>query len=250
MQPEKIDPKTLKLNLLEKKRVIVRVWTSGVNLQKEGDNVGHVSVEADDRYMSLWPKQAHNPFETSAKESEGKGISKPIAKEFALNYEIERDHYEGREPEFTFCFYTLDIDDIKQRFQVLEKSLQGWCLFGGLCENAESCVSMAWELLVAGGIQHLVTSIEQSSVSAKESGFAALFSSKQAVKSKPVASAKGSVYASENIIQMLIKSPDAIVPLLQQAKRNELVKSPQTRDIAFKGEWQETSKPVFKPIIK
>jgi len=39
----------------ERNRVIINIWTAETNEAIRGHNVGHVSVETSDEYMSLWP---------------------------------------------------------------------------------------------------------------------------------------------------------------------------------------------------
>src|SRR5690242_400927 len=99
-----MDSNLAKKKLLEQERVTVRIWTSGFNVTSPGESVGHVSVETDNTYMSLWPKQA-NHSHPSAKDREGKGVVSPISSEFVPSYENDVD-YEGREPEHTIRFYT------------------------------------------------------------------------------------------------------------------------------------------------
>lgn len=226
----------LEKRILENKRVIVRVWASTANIRIRGENAGHVSIEVSGRYMSLWPRQSNEEHPTPAIESEGLGITRPISHEFVPSYQIERDKYEGRDPEFTVCFYTLDNDRIKEKFNSLKEGpnkLEGWCLFGGICANAESCVSMVWELLIAGNIHKLVSKVEQSTASSKESLFGNFFMKKAISQSRVEDSSRGSTYSLENAIQFGIKSPDGLIAILKKAKLNELQKNRLTKHIYF-----------------
>lgn len=215
-----------KLNL-EDNRVIIRIWTSGANIFEPGHNVGHVSLQVEDRYMSLWPKEA------------AKAPTESVPHVFVRSYEEElTDEYEGRLPEYTICLYTLNVDNIKQKFASFQSSLEGWCLFGAVCQNAHSCVSMAWELLKAGGINSLVSPILQSSVAAGGAIKATFFGIKGASTSNSGDSSRGASYSIEEVTSMLklIKSPDALASIALKAKEQEWKKDTLIRSIDFPGE--------------
>jgi hypothetical protein len=251
--------KDIEKQQLEKNRVIVRLWTSTVNPDYPGRNVGHVSVEIEDKklYMSLWPKQA-NDDQPAAKTDENKGITSAISHEFVANFELERTKYEGREPEATFCFYSLDTVAIEGKFNEFKANLTGWTLFGSnrlIVKDAESCVSMAWALLRAGGIQKYASPVTESSVASKGSSFGSFFSGKavstaftkgsssQADESHQASSESktNSTYSVEMAIGVVIKSPDYLVALLKEAKLAELKKEPLSTEIIFKNETDVTS---------
>lgn len=246
--------KAFEKQIAENKRVVVRVWTSALNLSVPGHSVGHVSIEIPKKniYWSLWPRQKpEDDSRPSAKEEEGLGIISPISTEKADDFTYQKDlNFEGREPELVYCFYTLEVVRMQSRFDDLCKSNMGWNMVGRLfCANAGSCASSAWDLLEAGNINRLVTSLDQSSVSSRGGLYGASASSKrsaegvkqelssQRTEESALRQAKfASLYSSEMSASPFIKSPDFIGELLKQAKANELKENPITRDISFEGE--------------
>ncbi|CAM4451946.1 MAG: hypothetical protein LEGION0398_MBIBDBAK_00763 [Legionellaceae bacterium] len=223
-----IDDSETDLMLLAHKKVTVRIWTSGVNMRNEGHSVGHVSVETPREYMSLWPKQAQFLGDTCAKE-EGKGIFEPISYETPNLKTDER--YEGREPEAVYEFYTLDPDAIEAEFDSIKKTLKGWSLFA-VCENGESCASLAYRLLQAGGIESLISKTKQSSLQSNESSSAFFKGSKHSktavgyksssrfpqANEHKTESRNHSIYSIEMGVGRIIKSPDALSLILKEAQ--------------------------------
>lgn len=233
MEDSYFSPKALKKQQLEENRVIVRVWTSRFNLHDRGESVGHVSIEIPKKniYWSLWPKQA-DASSSSAKESEGLGIIKPISAEQLEGFTYQKDHeLENRPPEKVFCFYTLEVYQIEEYYEKLLSSGIAWNLGGRLFFlNAGSCASSVWELLTAGGITKLIPLVNQSSVSSQKSllgsSSSSFFSNQDGASS----------YSSEMAIGLIVKSPDFISELLKQAKLKELEDEQLTKDIRFEGE--------------
>ena len=52
------EEKKLALQGYKKRCIVVRIWTSAGNSKHPGHDVGHVSVETSESYISLWPKRA------------------------------------------------------------------------------------------------------------------------------------------------------------------------------------------------
>lgn len=244
---EELDIKSLEAN-----RIIVNIWTSGFNQKTPGETVGHVSVQTPRNYMSLWPKQAHHPFEQSALDSEPGGIVRPVTHELP-DYDTDLK-YENRPPEKVFCFYKLDVTAIEREFDTVKSTLKGWSLLG-VCENCESCVSLAYRLLQAGGIEKLAGgkvahAADQSSVAATgsstgmfnkkanlstTSGYA--ISSQSDAAKAALDEAKGaSVYSVEMGAGLVIKSPDFLGEILIKAKQQELTQYPLTQQIKYERE--------------
>jgi len=244
-----------------KNRVIVRIWTSLGNPKYPGKNVGHVSVQTPNIYVSLWPMQATEDGFPSAKTVEGWGVTAPISSEFVVDYEKDKT-YEGRPPEVIYCFYTLDTAAIEYEFADLKERLKGWALFGHLVsKNAQSCASLAYQVLLAGGIKRLLS--HGSSIMTRGSALSSegFFASGQAVKmeivsafsSRPEAAAAAtlqsradSLYCVEMLGAGLLESPDQLALLLQNAKRRELEIKPITRQIEYLGEQDEHETPIEK----
>ena len=155
----------------EANRAVVRVWTSGLNHRVPGHDVGHVSIETKDGYISLWPAEPVS--------FKGPGIFTPIKHQFHTYGDDLRD--EKRRPERTICLYSLYISRITSEFEKLvneikavrseeeveketKQSLKGWRLIGSNLisridnSGGESCASLAYRLLNAGGIGELISS--------------------------------------------------------------------------------------------
>lgn len=140
-------------------------------------------------YASIWPKRALPPsIQNSPSTSQGPGIFRPEEGQYLTT--VEEDMLaEGRLPELMFCLYSLDPEAIVKKFKEIteemhrkyqeikeissttdnpndEPSLQdltaGWVLIGPntlLNKNSgNSCATLAWSLLKAGGIDHLIGS--------------------------------------------------------------------------------------------
>ncbi len=174
-------------------RVIVRVWTSRDNQAFPGDNVGHISIETSNEYMSLWPV----PF-TLAQINQYRA-SNTLEQQYQ-KYFMERDsdwkgayqedyEAEGKQvPQVVVCLYSLNIDDIESAFGKYKDDTKAWRLIGSnmlvqkletlttevvqdlkLFDNkkatstVENCASLALKLLKAGGITNLVSFSEESS---------------------------------------------------------------------------------------
>jgi hypothetical protein len=211
----------------ENDRVIVRIWTSEYNKAHPGEDIGHVSIEipsltmknpAYDKndpkskkeipfYVSLWPAEGIKLG--------GEGTFTPTKHTFHLDYKTDCGA-EDRIPELTICLYGLKKGSIKQKFfdicagKSIKKSLikgdkefQGWVLIGGnrlINHNSgESCASLAYKLLKAGGIYDSI-----------RSGYSSQFAS--------------------------VVAPDNLAEAIKCAKKYELEKYPETKNFVYKGE--------------
>jgi hypothetical protein len=142
-----------KRKCLAEDRVTIRIWTSVFNKTLRGEDVGHISIETSDSYMSLWPK----------------GRPSGIAQAF---FQKRPPHYmssykddleaEGRSPELIICLYSLNGEEIEEEFTRIKDKIDGWALFGGNAlidrNGAESCVTLAYKLLKKGGLYELISS--------------------------------------------------------------------------------------------
>lgn len=213
-------------------KVIIYIWTSGFNRLHSGQNVGHVAVsisgltmknpkyDSSDEsskkeiplYISLWPAE---DFKLG-----NKGSLQPVGHEFNLSYkedcedEVCKQRPKGV-PELTICLYSLKINFIRKEFLNIcfgksvkkglkgNKNFKGWVLIGGnklINRNSgESCASLAYKLLQAGGIDSLIN-----------------FSSKSRIAS--------------------IVSPDELAEVVKNAKRTELKNYPETKIFVHEGE--------------
>ena len=255
--------------LLEPNRVIVRVWTGSYN---NGAGIGHVSIEIEkhDRYISLWPK-FHEAIVYNEDDGEyyteslktpcnndnleattAKAVLFKPAQPLLHSYEqdLEAEH---REPEKTFCFYTLDTEAMVAQYEKHKSEVKGWIAIPGLlCDCAESCASLAWDILVCGGILNYIKAIETSSNLSKNTSGASGYGSKQVVKGvfgrsqsrannnneDHKANAKGAMFfSSEMLVGSVVKSPDVLAnTYLLQAKTGELKKEPGSRKLSYPGE--------------
>jgi hypothetical protein len=238
MESSKYSDKILRKQILEENQVIVRIWTSQANPHVPGENVGHVSIETPEIYLSFWP--------TKDGKSTGKGVVKPIEYDKTKRSYDDDFEDERRAPELIFHFYTLDVDQIKTTFNHLCSSTEGWSLTGlALLGGGDSCASSAWKLLVAGKIENLISKSEQISASSgKQSRLSSLWfkrphqsETQQALRQ----TTQGSSYATEMAVSLWIKSPDFIGKILEKAKSRELEIEPLTENIDSEKETSELS---------
>jgi hypothetical protein len=164
--------------MLDKNRpVIVRVWTSKSNKEYPGnDNLGHVSIEADGKYMSFWPSVRvvdAIPEEEKERYRQASQVKKILLLRQKYlqrvnphdNITQETDfESEGGKPQLTLCFYSLDNAKIITEFNERKKNTD-FRLYGSnlLVENisemigrekkADCCASFAYKLLLGGGLK-------------------------------------------------------------------------------------------------
>jgi len=181
------------------KCVIIRVWTSEDNKQYPGHNVGHVSVETPERYMSLWPvpftQQQINEYRAlGSLEQKYKKYFMERNPDFKQFYQADYSAEGDQPPQVVICLYSLDIYAIQNEFDRLKNNTLGWRLIGsnqfvqGLesvadalisnskvfeseigRRNVDSCASLALKLLKAGGISKLVDISQYSTFTSKTS---------------------------------------------------------------------------------
>jgi len=150
-----------------RKRVIIRVWTSRWNKSFPGEDVGHISLDVGGVYMSFWPAVPANP----------KNSIFGAPAEFKGSYEEDLKE-EGREPEITLCLYSLNVAAMRTEFREIHSKVKsgkykGWTVVGNSLLNGygggHSCSSLAYEVLKAGQIYDLITSRFSSSLSSAPS---------------------------------------------------------------------------------
>ncbi len=162
--------------------VIIHIWTSAHNKTRSGVDVGHVSIEIPafqqpgkpgSGYYSLWPNLIERQWTGYIDPVPGfymKGYRRPGTvtppSPGAMNaYDCDA---EGRDAEITVCLYHLDIYKINARFEALRIDVDSWVLVGKNIlrplkpNNACSCSSLAKDLLVAGGVNELISSAASS----------------------------------------------------------------------------------------
>lgn len=180
----------------KKNRVIVRIWSS---ILTGGENVGHISIETPNCYMSLWPDDERKNPELP-KGQKNFGVISAINKQFMFNANEDIAAERGRPPEKLLCFYSLNIEAIEARFKGIttDPEFRGWTLIGNNLllnkGNAHSCASLAYTLLKAGGIYELISCLN--------SWYSGLSSS---------------------------ATPDALAGISIKAKQAELTKYPDTK---------------------
>lgn len=234
IKPRTIMPenKTLEQLKREKEKVIVSIWTSKFN---NGKGIGHISLFLPDYYcyISLWPEKMPNL---------GQGIFIPVAHKFLPSLATDKHKkYEGRDPEVLIEFHNLNALNIYQAYEQLRQTLKGWTLIA--CKDGESCASLAYRLLQAGGIGALLSDkdrqlLVEASIASQGSaaGSTASFSHigqagsfvlgaqfSRAREALDKAGAK-SCYSIEMGLGAIIKSPDFLVELLRKAEQADLVK--------------------------
>jgi hypothetical protein len=188
-----------------KNRVIIRIWTSKFNKNMPGENVGHVSIQVLDTYMSLWPApRDHHDSSENGKKRAITNIFEERPPQYMYSF-IDDEIAENRDPEYTVCLYTLKQRVIVEKFNELKTTIKGWTLLGANklinSGSSESCASLAYQLLKAGDIYELI------SLS----------------------------YSSENSI---VTSPDSLSRVVLAAKEYEFEYYPETKDYKYEDETQ------------
>jgi hypothetical protein len=239
----------------EWKKVTVRIWQSDYNPHNDriGPNVGHVSVEFNKMYVSLWPKNEdqrklslffpqNHEMNTLLEDRTAEGSSDVSQAEMAeiirtqgagcireVTINDHTYHQHLKDPDATFYFYTLDIVKMLvklNQFHCIFKSNNdgvGWCLFGPSLKNphAHNCASAVWLLLEEGGIGKLLSKWSRNKISSRESSHGAFNSSRGLTESNWQQSSDGSLYSSEMVVSQLIKSPDVLFVWLKNAEDSE-----------------------------
>ena len=177
-------------------QVVVRVWTSKNNVSIPGQFTGHISLEIDTdpalkRYVSFWPADGE---QDAAKDS---GFFKPVPSENKVDLAADVEA-EGRHPEYTAVLYSLNTLEMNKKYDAELTNKKGWAGVGNSLlslKTAHSCASMAYTVLIAGGIKNLlaITTPSHSRLSS-------------------------------------ITTPDKLAEAVQEAKRAELNKYPETKD--------------------
>lgn len=204
-----------RMRCLENDRVIVRIWTSSLNRTAPGEGVGHISIETFNYYMSLWP--ASQPGQAAPRFFEER------PPHFMANYQGDFVAEENRAPERVFCLYSLDSKEMEKQFATLKSAISAWAITGSNNVSAalreytkgwtirgenvltagqyakESCASLAYKILKAGGLYELISTMHSSSIS-------------------------------------IISTPDELARLMLLAKQEELSKCTETKDFSFAGE--------------
>ncbi|EFA77890.1 hypothetical protein PPL_09390 [Heterostelium album PN500] len=174
--------------------VRIYVWNSSLN---GGDGVGHVALETNNIYASLWPGDA-------VPETKREQLLKVRAPHLMRDYNDDRlaeatSDGSPRNAEVVVTLYSLDASKLEHRFEHYKKTLKGWTLAAGTFfrndEKAESCASLAFRLLESAGLRDLVNEVHHSSITASSA-----------------------------------VTPDLIARLVVLAKKAELSKFPETRD--------------------
>lgn len=241
-------------------RTIVRVWTSKENSLFPGDNVGHISIETPNSYMSLWPV----PFSTTQyfqyqqlslqikelkerlKTQEDNHLRLQIEqKKIELNqtylkYYMQRDAKfqqsyledyvaEGNKaPQVTLCFYSLDIYAMEDSFHKLTSNTEGWRLIGSnyfiqkLEKTTETLTLHSKTIESEIGKRNIENCASLALKILKDGGISKLVNIDS--------------YSSFTLKTSSIVKPDDILELSIPAKLAELKSHPQTQNLHFQGE--------------
>ncbi len=215
-------------------KVIVRIWTSGLNRHRPGENVGHVSLEIvnaetkESAYVSLWP--------CSLEDRTACWHSYP-----------EDRNAEGRNPEYLLVFYQLNILRMLAKYDEEKSRIGQWRLFANnqlLGEvNADSCSGLAYAILTAGGIEDFLERADHYQLG-QSSG--TNYSSSFYGDSKSSGSARG----TENYTFYYAVPPDQLGDRLIRAKQAELRMYPETAShVKHAGETDVTEITVSRPSV-
>jgi hypothetical protein len=148
---------------VDQQRVRISIWSS---FATGGFMVGHIAIETPMRtifwqgrrqkigyYMSFWPAQDFPVY---------KAVVKPAPPHFSPSYEKDME-YEGRAAENSYCLYTLDYEAMENEFVILRDRVTSWALHGNIfCVDWHSCASLAYRLLLKGGLDYLIPSKERT----------------------------------------------------------------------------------------
>ena len=113
--------------------------------------VGHVSLEIQGQYISLWPAISNQEVR----------MQRPALTRAGFIATLEQDiRSEGRYPDVEIDLHTLDVDTIRQSFHAFDAGDKRYVIVGrdriAGCWTANSCSGLVYDLLVAGGIKRLV----------------------------------------------------------------------------------------------
>lgn len=125
----------------------IRIWFPKHN---GGENVGHVSIETKNHYISLWPPGRKTELLTQI---------------FSGNqrlewFTLEKDLLaENRLPDYSCMLYKLDVPRLEKKFCELKPKIKAWSLAGNygkiVGHVTHSCSSLVYDLLKEAGIKSL-----------------------------------------------------------------------------------------------
>lgn len=152
---------------VDSKLVRIRIWQSGYFLEDgtfqrtsvgyallksiglfRRANIGHVSIETKDFYASLWPEQLTIMNKYKIQGSEKADIEIDLASE-------------GRPPDYLVDLETLNLSNMQEELKKFEAHNNYHAIGANKvfnANNAASCSSLAYSLLIAGEIRKLVPS--------------------------------------------------------------------------------------------
>jgi len=209
-------PTTSEKVVTEQVKQMAKVQTKGLTSNQAPGNVGHASVQMDNTYVSLWPLRGINKNEPSPSKQQARTALEPLSPEqiafLETNYGVSAAQIaelrEGRSPtlderdeggvaDVTQTFYSLDRNAIQQEYEAIKQSdYKLTDKANPKLENptAKNCSTMAYSLLSAGGINRLSFTCRNL-----ENGLTPL-------------------------------TPNALAACIEDAKKNELKKFPQTQN--------------------
>lgn len=205
--------------------VCVRVW-----LPLSATDVGHASLETfeggehgDGYYVSLWPAEGVDK------------LSEAGSKKTACTHTLKQDiAIEGRHPEVTVYFYSLDHQAINAAID--ESDFQHWSLFRTSAEDTsvQNCSGSVIYLLQKGGISKLVSRIESNAADVGSGlvggvgGGAVVYLIEAAsgplgwaAAAVTLAAVAGANYWQRNVIAQITASPTDVAKYVLYAKKQE-----------------------------
>jgi|GEM_PF-4703649 len=161
--------------------VIIRVWQPTDSKNNpisykdafiEGRNPGHVSIETKEFYSSFWPEKGDIRIVKLESLSDvvpmvsslfavapGRFFSDLRKDELAEAFSSGLPQGVQKKSDVEVILHTLDVNAMKQAFEKFQADIPGWTTVGDSIINrkaGQSCSSLAFNLLMAGGIQKLV----------------------------------------------------------------------------------------------
>lgn len=230
--------------------MIVYIWTSQYLERTGSEPAGHVSVEItrhdrqgtreDNTYISFWPKLELDSLRWPNDKAQPRFITDNDKWSLIEDYTGDR-LLEKRKPEYVFCFYTLDTQNIIDTFRFFtNEPNKAWHWYGkyfpATCSDnvthetiqnrtVQSCVSLACMVLDAGKINKLLTHTDIIDASAKQQYEVSQRTSEDMYHDLDII--QPSINESEMIARGLaaicgyVISPDVLVERLKKAKLKE-----------------------------
>jgi|GEM_PF-4648616 len=141
--------------------IVVRVWNSRFSVSDS--DVGHVSLQTKNAYVSFWPAKKTSTF---GKLHKGvKGYLNSLEDDLEKTETGEGEQIgEGRSPDLKIKLYSLNVASIEAEFEKFKSQQCKWSVWGsgGSCfkdKQIRNCSGIAAYLLKIGGLENLLPGV-------------------------------------------------------------------------------------------